>query len=104
MSDILFKLHMWFSLDSEPFMLAAVMCLFGAYVLTQLLKNVALGLVYYPVMLVSSIAAIGLGTDYGLIGHWQSSMTFVLAAICLGMSLSSVVLLSVMALCNRSPT
>lgn len=102
MSYFLHKLAVWFSLDSEPFMLAAVMCLFGTYVLTQMLKNVALGLMYYPVMLVSSIVAIGLGTEYGFIGHWQSSMTFVLAAICFGMSMSSIVLLSVMALSNRS--
>jgi len=102
MSSFLHKLHVWFSLDSEPFMLAAVMCLFGAYVLTQLLKNVAVGLTYYPVMLVSSIVAIGIGTEYGLIGHWQSSMSFVLAAICLGMSLSSILLLSAIALFNRS--
>jgi hypothetical protein len=102
MSFIFQKLQIWFSLDSEPFMLAAFMCLFGAYVLTQLLKNVALGLLYYPVMLVSSIAAIGVATDYGFIGHWQSSMSFVLAAICFGMSTSSILFLSTIALFNRS--
>jgi hypothetical protein len=101
MSYFLHKLAVWFSLDSEPFMLAAIMCLFGAYVLTQILKNVALGLLYYPVMLVSSIVAIGIAGEYGFIGHWQSSMSFVLAAICFGMTMSSIVLLSVMAVCNR---
>jgi hypothetical protein len=104
MSFLFQKLQIWFSLDSEPFMLAAVMCLFGAYVLTQLLKNVALGFIYYPVMLASSVAAIGFATDYGFIGHWQSSMSLVLAAICFGMTTSSVVFLSVIALCNRSPS
>jgi hypothetical protein len=102
MSFIFEKLQIWFSLDSEPFMLAAIMCLFGTYVLTQLLKNVALGLLYYPVMLVSSVVAIGLATDFGFIGHWQSSMSFVLAAICFGMSMSSIAFLSVIALLNRN--
>ena len=102
MSFIFEKLQIWFSLDSEPFMLAAIMCLVGTYVLTQLLKNVALGLLYYPVMLVSSVVAIGLATDFGFIGHWQSSMSFVLAAICFGMSMSSIAFLSVIALLNRN--
>jgi hypothetical protein len=53
-------------------------------------------------MLVSSIAAIGVATDYGFIGHWQSSMSFVLAAICFGMSTSSILFLSTIALFNRS--
>ena len=69
MSFIVEKLQIWFSIDSEPVMLAAVMCLLGTYVLTQLLKNVALGLLYYPVMLLSSVVAMGLATDYGFIGH-----------------------------------
>lgn len=102
MSFIFDKLQIWFSLDSEPFMLAAVMCLFGTYVLIQLLKNVALGLLYYPVMLISSVVAIGLATDYGFIGHWQSSMSIVLAAICFGMSTSSIIFLGAMAFFNRS--
>jgi hypothetical protein len=102
MSFILEKLQVWFSIDSEPVMLAAVMCLLGTYVLTQLLKNVALGLLYYPVMLLSSVVAMGLATDYGFIGHWQSSMSIVLAAICFGMSSSSILFLSVLALFNRS--
>ena len=102
MSFILEKLQIWFSIDSEPVMLAAVMCLVGTYVLTQLLKNVALGLLYYPVMLLSSVVAMGLATDYGFIGHWQSSMSIVLAAICFGMSTSSILFLSVLALVNRS--
>jgi hypothetical protein len=101
MSFILEKLQIWFSIDSEPVMLAAVMCLLGTYVLTQLLKNVALGLLYYPVMLLSSVVAMGLATDYGFIGHWQSSMSIVLAAICFGMSSSSILFLSVLALFNR---
>ena len=41
MNTILTHLSIWFSIESEPLMLAALMCVFGAYVLTQLLKNIA---------------------------------------------------------------
>jgi hypothetical protein len=102
MSTILQHFGLWVSIDSEPIMLAAAMCVVGAYVLTQMLKNVALGVVYYPVLVISSVVCIGLGMQFGFIGHWYSSMASVLAAICIGMSLSAMILLGVMALLNRS--
>jgi hypothetical protein len=102
MNTILTHLSIWFSIESEPLMLAALMCVFGAYVLTQLLKNIALGVFFYPVLLFSSVASIGMATDYGLIGHWNSSIVTLLAAICIGMSLSTVILLTIMAAYNRA--
>lgn len=102
MSAALQQLGLWASIDSEPFVLAAIMCLVGAYVLSQMLKNVALGIVYYPVLVISSVISIGVGMQYGFIGHWSSSMPSVLAAICIGMSSSALVLLGIIALLNRS--
>jgi hypothetical protein len=101
MNRIFDQLHLWFSLDSEPFLLAALMCLFGSYVISQVLRNAAAGIFFYPLLLTSSVVAIGIGTEHGIIGHWESSMTHILAAISLGMSASTVVLLSIIALYNR---
>jgi hypothetical protein len=102
MNTIFYHLNLWFSIDTEPLVLTAVLCLFGTYVLTQILKNVALGLAFYPVLLSSSIVMIGVGTEYGLVGYWYNSMAPLLAAICIGMSLSTLVLLAIIAVYNRS--
>jgi hypothetical protein len=102
MSIFLHNLNRWLSIDSEPFILTAIMCLIGAYVMTQILKNTAMGILFYPVLLFSSVASIGIGMQLGLIGYWYNSMPLVLAAICFGMSLSAIVLLGAIAIYNRN--
>jgi hypothetical protein len=102
MNKIFDQLHLWFSLDSEPFLLTSMMCMFGAYMIRQIVKNVAVAVFFYPVLLTSSIAAIGIGTQHGLIGHWQSSIMHLLAAITVGMCTSTIVLLSIIAVYNRN--
>jgi hypothetical protein len=102
MNKIFDQLHLWFSLDSEPFLLTSMMCMFGAYMLRQIVKNVVIAVVFYPVLLTSSVAAIGIGTEHGLIGHWQSSMVHLLAAITVGMCSSTIVLLGIIAFYNRN--
>jgi hypothetical protein len=102
MNGIIEHLNLWMDIDTEPFMVTAAMSLLGAYVLTQILRNVALGIVFYPVLLVSSIISIGVGTQYGLVGSWYSSMVPVMAAIWIGMSASTMVLLFTIAIYNRA--
>jgi hypothetical protein len=102
MKEIMQHLNLLLDIDREPFLVSATMCLLGAYVLTQILRNAALGVVFYPILLVSSIISIGVGTQYGMVGHWYSSMVQVLAAIWIGMSVSTMVLLFVIALYNRA--
>jgi hypothetical protein len=102
MNTILYHLKLWFSIEAEPLILTAVMCLFGAYVLTQILKNVALGIAFYPVLLLSAVVSIGIGMEYGLVGYWYNSMAPLLAAICIGMSLSTLILLAIIAVYNHS--
>lgn len=95
-------LQLWFSIDTEPLVLTAFMCLLAAYVLTQILKNVALGVAFFPVLFLSSVISIGIGMEYGLVGYWYNSMVPLLAAICVGMSASTIVLLAVIGFINRS--
>lgn len=102
MNTILYHLNLWFSIETEPLIMTAVVCLLGAYILTQILKNVTLGIAFYPVLLLSSVVSIGIGTEYGLVGYWYSSMAPLLAAICIGMSLSTLILLGGIAVFNRS--
>lgn len=102
MNGIMDHLHVWMDIDTEPFMITAAMSLLGAYVLTQILRNMALGLAFYPILLVSSVISIGVGTQYGLVGNWYTSMVPVLAAIWIGMSASTMVLLFVIAIYNRA--
>lgn len=102
MNAFFHNINRWLSIDSEPFILTAILCLIGAYVMTQILKNTAMGILFYPVLLFSSVASIGIGTQLGLIGYWYTSMPLVLAAICVGMSLSAIVLLGAIAIYNRS--
>jgi hypothetical protein len=102
MNGIMDHLNLWMDIDTEPFMVTAAMSLLGAYVLTQILRNAALGIAFYPVLLISSIISIGVGTQYGLVGNWYSSMVAVLAAIWIGMSASTMVLLCIIAIYNRA--
>jgi hypothetical protein len=101
MNEVVQHLNVWLDIDTEPFIISAIMSLLGAYVLTQILRNVALGVAFYPVLLASSIISIGVGTQYGLVGHWYGSMVAVLAAIWVGMSVSTMMLLFIIALYNR---
>jgi hypothetical protein len=78
------------------------MCVLGAYVLTQILKSVALGIAFFPVLLLSSIISVGIGMEYGFVGYWYNSMVPLLAAICVGMSVSTILLLAVIGLTNRN--
>ena len=102
MNGIIDHLNLWMDIDMEPFMVTAAMSLLGAYVLTQILRNVALGVAFYPILLVSSVISIGVGTQYGLVGSWYSNMVPVLAAIWIGMSASTMVLLFMIAIYNRA--
>lgn len=102
MNGIMEHLNLWLDIDTEPFMVSATMSLLGAYVLTQILRNVALGIAFYPVLLASSIISIGVGTQYGMVGHWYGSMVAVLAAIWIGMSVSTMLLLFIIAIYNRA--
>jgi hypothetical protein len=102
MNGIMDHLNVWTDIDTEPLMVTAAMSLLGAYVLAQILRNVALGVAFYPILLVSSVISIGVGTQYGLVGDWYSSMVAVLAAIWIGMSASTMVLLCVIAIYNRA--
>ena len=102
MNGMIDHLNLWMDIDTEPFMVTAAMSLLGAYVLTQILRNAALGVAFYPILLVSSIISIGVGTQYGLVGSWYSNMVPVLAAIWIGMSASTMVLLFTIAIYNRA--
>ncbi|MGH6874469.1 MAG: hypothetical protein ACREDW_05600 [Aestuariivirgaceae bacterium] len=102
MNGIIEHLNLWLDIDTEPFMVSVAMSLLAAYVLTQILRNVALGIGFYPVLLASSIISIGVGTQYGLVGNWYSSMVGVLAAIWIGMSVSTMMLLCIIAIYNRA--
>jgi hypothetical protein len=101
MNEVVQHLNVWLDIDTEPFIISAIMSLLGAYVLTQILRNVALGVAFFPILLASSIISIGVGTQYGLVGHWYGSMVAVLAAIWIGMSVSTMMLLFIIALYNR---
>jgi hypothetical protein len=40
--------------------------------------------------------------EYGFVGYWYNSMVPLLAAICVGMSVSTILLLAVIGLTNRN--
>ena len=102
MNGIIEHLNLWMDIDTEPFMVTAAMSLLGAYAHLANFAECGPWYRFYPVLLVSSIISIGVGTQYGLVGSWYSSMVPVMAAIWIGMSASTMVLLFTIAIYNRA--
>jgi hypothetical protein len=103
MIDTLSKqLNLLFALDSEEFMIIAMMCLLAAFFVKVILQNAMLAIAFYPALVVGALISIRVGREYGLVGQWFLDTVPFLVATGTGMSMVAVVVLSLVAFANRT--
>ena len=96
------RLHVWFGLESGELIIICAMCALAVMCVKAILQNLTLAIVFYPLLVVSSIISVGLGRDYGMVGEWShDTVPFLIASGC-GMSLVTLVVLSFVAAVNRA--
>lgn len=101
MMHLVDRIHTWFDLESGELIIICTMCMLAVLFVKIILQNVGLAIVFYPLLVVSSVISVGLGRDFGLVGEWtHDTVKFLIASGC-GMSIVALVVLFFVAVANH---